>query len=122
MKYILNLTQHPATADQAKAGVIEPNNKGVVQELLTFRSLPNTADISAAAGNLTMIAEDSGCDTAMIGGAPYLMRPLEEILLRSGIQPVYAFSRRESVEETDANGNVLKSQTFRHLGFVEVEI
>ena len=55
---------------------------------------------------------------AMIGGAPYLMAELEKELWRLGIEPVYAFSRRESVESTDAEGNVTKTAIFKHIGFV----
>ena len=116
--YMLNLTQHPATKEQESAGVIEPADKAAVRALLTFATLPNAADIAAAACNLAIVARDSGYETAMIGGAPYLMRPLEEALQQEGINPVYAYSRRESVETTDADGNIRKTQTFRHLGFV----
>ena len=55
---------------------------------------------------------------AMIGGAPYLMSELEKELWYRGIEPVYSFSRRESVESTDAEGNVTKTSVFKHIGFV----
>lgn len=53
----------------------------------------------------------------MIGGAPFFMKELEEELSYIGI-PVYAFSRRESVEEV-VDGKVVKRSVFKHLGFVE---
>ncbi len=55
---------------------------------------------------------------AMIGGAPYLMAPLERHLARAGVRPMYAFSTRESVEQTGADGSVKKVSVFRHAGFV----
>lgn len=57
----------------------------------------------------------------MIGGAPYLMAPLEEALLKRGLRPVYAFSKREIVETPLPDGGVEKKMIFRHLGFIEVE-
>ena len=55
---------------------------------------------------------------AMIGGAPYLMAELEKELWHLGIEPVYAFSRRESVETVGENGEVTKTAVFKHIGFV----
>jgi hypothetical protein len=54
----------------------------------------------------------------MIGGAPYLMAPLERSLRSVGVYPVYAFSVRESVEQTAPDGTVRKTNVFRHAGFV----
>ena len=54
----------------------------------------------------------------MIGGAPYLMAELEKELWHRGIEPVYSFSTRQSVESTDAEGNVTKTSVFKHIGFV----
>jgi len=34
---IINLTQHQATQEQFEAGVVEPANKKLIQELLTSR-------------------------------------------------------------------------------------
>jgi hypothetical protein len=58
----------------------------------------------------------------MIGGAPYLMAPLEVALRAHGITPLYAFSVRESVEQTQPDGSVRKIAVFRHGGFVGCEI
>ena len=55
---------------------------------------------------------------AMIGGAPYLMAELEKELWHLGIEPVYAFTRRESVETVGENGEVTKTAVFKHAGFV----
>jgi hypothetical protein len=114
---ILNLTQHVGTPDQ---GVVEPSQdvKGAIVALLTFDTLPSGANIKDRAAALAAIAAEFGADAAMIGGAPYLMAPLEEALKAAGIRPLYAFSLRESVEVTQPDGSVRKVATFRHQGFV----
>ena len=120
MTSILNLTQHNSTAEQAAEGVFEPQNKVDVQQLLTFETLPEREEIIARAEALVKIAEEEGAHSAMVGGAPYLMGALENALKERGIQPLYAFSVRESVEEHLPTGEVIKKNVFRHLGFVEV--
>ena len=120
MTKIIKLTQHTATAEQSAEGVFEPKDKTAVQQLLTFEDLPKKEDILARAEALANIAEAEGATSAMVGGAPYLMGALENALKERGIQPLYAFSIRESVEETLPTGEVIKKNVFRHLGFVEV--
>ncbi|HEY5383565.1 MAG TPA: hypothetical protein VIJ88_03365 [Candidatus Paceibacterota bacterium] len=118
MEKILNLTQHAATAEQIAAGVVEPADKIVVQALLTFEELPTAGEIKRRARSLSEFAATSGCKTAMIGGAPFFMGPLEYALATAGIKALYAFSRRETVEEKLPDGGVKKTQVFRHAGFV----
>lgn len=120
MTKIINLTQHQAIAAQAAEGVFEPKNKATVQQLLTFETLPEKEEIRARAEALAEIAEAEGATYAMVGGAPYLMGALECALEQRGIQPLYAFSVRESIEEVLPTGEVIKKNVFRHLGFVEV--
>ena len=91
-----------------KAGVVPreqiENNASAVAEAISYwwvRTLGNT----------------EGTDV-MIGGAPWLSEPLERALKREGFRPVYAFSKRISVEETLPDGTVKKTQVFRHEGFV----
>ena len=115
---IVNLTQHVATEDQRAAGVFEPSGKEEVQRLLTFETLPSPEEVRRRAAALAQIAEESGATEAMIGGAPFLMAPLEEMLMGRGITPLYAFSRRETTEEMLPDGNVRKTCVFRHAGFV----
>ncbi len=115
---ILNLTQHPTTATQAAAGVFEPASKQAVRQLLTFDELPSHEEIRARASTLAEIACHEQVDAAMIGGAPYLMSALESALMFRGIAAVYAFSKRESVEETLEDGSVRKTIVFRHVGFI----
>lgn len=115
---ILNLTQHVATEDQLAAGVFEPSDKAEVQRLLTFEALPTEGEIFSRALALAELAAEAGAAFAMIGGAPFLMAPLEEALMGMGIAPLYAFSRRETAEEMLPDGSVKKVQVFRHAGFV----
>ena len=115
---ILNLTQHAASADQITAGVVEPADKALVQALITFDELPSAKELAAKAEALAQMAAYDGYAEVMIGGAPFFMAPLEKALHERGIKPLYAFSRRESVEEHQADGSVKKSAVFRHVGWV----
>ena len=130
---VINLTQHTATADQAAAGVFNLP-EAVRQELSTLLTFDDVSDatateIAARAGRIALIAalhaspddrdDDNGfADAAMIGGAPWLMRPLADALICQGIRPVFAFSKRETVEAPDGNGGVRKTAVFKHAGFV----
>ena len=113
---IINLTQHASTPEQR---TFEPANKSAVQALLTFEYLPTAAEIGARAVKLAVIAAESCATSAMIGGAPYLMPALKAALHAVGVQPLYAFSSRESVDQVQADGTIRKVAVFRHLGFVE---
>lgn len=70
------------------------------------------------AKKLANIAAEAGAEAAMIGGAGYFMRPLEEALKEKGIQPLYSFSERKSVEKTNPDGTVTKVNVFEHVGWV----
>ncbi len=115
---ILNLTQHPATPEQVAAGVVDlpAEQRAELCDLLTFEALPTRADIEGRAGAIANLVRSG--DLAMIGGAPWLMAPLERQLVLAGVRPMYAFSTRESVEQTGADGSVKKVSVFRHAGFI----
>jgi hypothetical protein len=117
-KNILNLTQHNAMPAQREAGVVEPEDKGLVRSLLTFNTLPTRADLEERAAQLAETASRHGHTKAMIGGAPFFMAPLEAALRAAGVEPCYAFSERRSLEETQPDGTVVKKTIFEHLGFV----
>jgi len=118
---ILNLTQHSPSAEQVEAGVFEPPQamKEEVKNLLTFTDLPTAGEIGERASHLAALAAEQGARAAMIGGAPYLMGPLETALKARGITPLFAFTVRESREEVLPDGSTRKVAVFRHLGFVE---
>ena len=117
---VVNLTQHEATTDQRDAGVVSSPYNAHIKALLTFNVIPSAGDIEERAVKLAEYAYGSGCKQAMIGGAPYLMSALERALKAQGITPVYAFSQRESVETIEEDGSVVKTNVFKHVGFVKV--
>jgi hypothetical protein len=114
---IVNMTQHAPTPEQETAGVFQSPLWDLMKVLMTFDTLPNVADVVFRARSLTQIAADSGATHAMIGGAPYLMAPLEFHLKEVGIIPLYAYSERVSVEQIQPDGSVRKTNTFKHGGF-----
>ena len=125
MEKILNLTQHVATPEQIAQGVVEPSPevKARIQELLTFDEPPDPAEIIRRAEKFAVLAyeivtAEYDSETVMIGGAPFFISALERELMFRGMDPVYAFSRRESVDQTQPDGSVRKVAVFRHLGFV----
>lgn len=121
---ILNLTQHPATSEQITAGVVDLSDDrlAVLKALLNFGELPTRSEINDVAQDIAMLAmfcfEPADQKQAMIGGAPFLMGALESALLERSIVPVYAFSKRDSVEEVQEDGSVKKINVFRHAGFI----
>lgn len=121
---IINLTQHPATAEQIAAGVVDLTGEQLsrLKSLLTFEELPTRSDIEqvaqAIANMATFCFEPADQKSAMIGGAPFLIGALEAALMDYSITPVYAFSKRDSVEEVQSDGSVKKVNVFRHSGFI----
>ena len=120
---ILNLTQHPASPEQIQAGVVDLPTKirEAVIDRLTVDVLPTRQEIEARCADIAMLAAtafENHPVQAMIGGAPWMMACLEGALFDQGIAPVYAFSVRESVEQTQPDGSVRKINVFRHAGFV----
>lgn len=119
---ILNLTQHQATQDQIENGVVDLdiNTKEWLTSMLTFDTLPTTEDIEYRASAIARNARMLGYNKAMVGGALWLMSSLEKHLKINNIQPMYAFSVRESIEVVNDDGSVTKKNVFKHTGFVEV--
>lgn len=126
---IINLTQHAASPEQLAAGVVDlpAAHRALLVESLTVDTLPTRQEIADRCANIAALAVHNGlggddCDPhplqAMIGGAPWMMRALEDALANVGVQPVYAFSVRESVEQTQPDGSVRKINVFRHSGWV----
>lgn len=125
---ILNLTQHPATAEQRNAGVMDFGGETLtaIKSMLTFDRIPTGFEVNLMAQGIARLAadflrhENTGMarHRALIGGAPFLMSHLEHALIAKGIQPLYAFSQRVSVEEIMADGSTKKTSAFRHEGFI----
>ena len=136
---IINLTQHPATTEQVAAGVVDLplEQRSALASLLTFDTVPTRGEVEDRARAISLLALTWFCETdqhmpedyghdgaalaeAMLGGAPYLMATLERALLEHGLEPVYAFSKRESVEQQQPDGSVRKVNVFKHAGFVRM--
>lgn len=131
----LNLTQHEATSAQSCA----PRNEAtasIISELLTFATLDEAQNdrrrraeelrdvavgMARDAGHTLEADPDGGWTLVevMIGGAPWFMRTLEDVLTETPfLRPVYAFSPRVVTERTDADGKIVKTSEFRHQGFI----
>ena len=120
---ILNFTQHAATAEQVDAGVIDlmQHDLASLKALLNFVGLPTADEIYERAYAIAALAENLFAETVMVGGAPFLMPVLQKALQMRGITVLYAFSERVSVEKL-VDGVVVKTNEFKHVGFVEVFI
>lgn len=119
---IFNATQHNSTPEQISAGVVDPppDVKADLMKLLTFETIPDYAECARRARLIVNMVVASGCRSAMIGGAPYLMPQLQSELFYSNLRPLYSFSQRVS-EESIIDGVVKKTSTFKHAGFVGME-
>lgn len=115
---IINLTQHAATPHQTAAGVVDltPEGRRALGRLLTIDDIPTAAALEARAEEIVVTCWD-GSMSAMIGGAGPLMRALRRALKARGVQPLEAFSRRETVETTNPDGVVTKTTVFVHAGW-----
>ena len=126
MKFI-NLTQHKLTEDQVfnlvNMGFDDEDSIQVYPDtstrlLLTFDNLPSLSEIREAAVKLAQYANFAEATHVMIGGAPYLMRPLEEELERVGIIYYYAFTERKTVEKVNEDGTIEKTSVFEFAGWI----
>ncbi len=127
---ILNITQHPASADQIAVGVVDLDGDELasLKAALTFGELPDAEEIRDRAEYIAELAAMNGLGgedgddplptRAMIGGALWLMAPLAAALRLRSIEPVFAFSVRDTEEQTQEDGRVRKVAVFRHAGFV----
>lgn len=131
--HILNLTQHKPSPEQLEIGVYDPpiDIKEKIIRLITFDKLEDLsyASMRVRANELASLAKDI-CKPSrnihregdcvffvLIGGAPYFARYLEDYLISYGIEPLYAFSERKSVEIIKEDGSVVKQSVFQHKGF-----
>lgn len=114
---ILNLTQHQATEEQRTAGVVDLPAEFLphLRDALTFHALPQPENVAYRARLVVKIAHEAAqamgatLTQAMIGGAGYLMGPLERDLAAADIEPLHAFARREVVETAGLDGAAVKT-------------
>ena len=126
---IINLTQHPATADQKNAGVEDLPAETIpyLKELLTFDEPPTLDEMDKRCEGILFDIlmghevwnDNAGSHEAMIGGAAYFLPVLAETLRQHGIKPVHAFTKRVVEESLDAEGKRVKTSVFKHVGFVD---
>lgn len=128
MSIIINLTQHVASPEQTAAGVIDlaPEHRVELTRLLTVDDLPTKEEIDTRCEAIAALAYSHDLDelptACMVGGAPWMMGALVRALREGGfVQVLAAFSKRESVEQVQADGSVRKVAVFRHVGFVECD-
>lgn len=118
---IINLTQHLATPEQIEEGVVDLTGKQREElvRLLTFDDAPDSSTLLSRALTIArLVGKDN--HFAMIGGAPYFMSYLENSLRACRVRPVYSFSKRVSVEVTNEDGSVTKTNVFKHTGWVGI--
>ena len=90
--------------------------------LLNFEELPDIGQVRRRAVLIAALAAEAaartGASRALIGGFLPLMEPLSAQLRARGVEPVFSFTKRESVEAVQPDGSVRKTAVFRHVGFV----
>lgn len=121
MEKIINLTNFLATKEQEEQGVVNCEEIDTIKKLLNFQHQPSSDEIRKRAALIADIASKYGYKNAMISGAPYLMRPLQEELLNRGITSKFAFSERQSIDKPQPDGSVKKENIFVHKGFVSLD-
>lgn len=122
---MLNITQHVATPVQVSQGVVEPSPefKTELQKLITFdRTVIEQPEIIGVRSQaVVQLIKTHYPDTqrVMVGGALFMMPSLVNELKEAGIEPLFAYSDRVSVDVQNPDGTVSKTVKFEHLGFVK---
>lgn len=109
---ILNCTIHEATEKQKQMGIVTPVHAEKIKQAILFQEPPTLERIDYAITVILEAMKENHCDTAMIGGAPFLQGYLEEALLNNGFQVAFAFTQRKSIEKVMENGEVEKVSYF----------
>lgn len=123
MMKLINLTQHKINKEQVDdllahgIEVIDCEPQPHVQANITFNDLPSSELLRKRAFVVAEIANLQGANYALVGGAGYFMRHLEDELLARGIVPLHAFTMREVVEIVK-DGETVKTAVFKHKGFI----
>ena len=121
---MINLTQHKATPEQVKQGVIDTDSdiRKTLLELLTFDDISETfpESLRNRANQISEIANLDGVHaSALIGGALYFMPYLVTALKEKNIKPFYSFTKRVIENEFSSDGSVKKTSVFKHVAFIE---
>lgn len=129
--YIYNLTQHKATPDQERDGVVNLSDHriGDLKTLLDFDAMPSHSDIVRRAKLIARLVIAEAIDDeqygyypigVMIGGAPWLMPALTNVLKEEDISVFFAYPPRVSKDIVKEDGSVEKVSIFEYQGLFEV--
>lgn len=123
---IINLTLHPATPEQAAAGVIDfpPEQRERLVEILTFRAPPSWLEMDDRAYELgkmvaATFARDMDATAVMLDGPAFFSGALEREFSGRGYELLYPFFCWEMTART-IGGETCKTPVNKHRGFVEV--
>lgn len=117
-KILSLMPQHTLTKDQVEYGVcpVSEEYKDELLALSDFKVLPEVDEVWRRARHMAEIANKEcmrlGTNVVMIGGAPFLMAPLEHALEERSLTWCYAFSERISSEIPQEDGSVKKEVSF----------
>ena len=119
---IYNMTSHPISAEQVKAGVvyIPDDLQPLLNKALNFEGVPTGPEVHEACLELASIMAQLDPDLTdecqfMMGGAGYLMMAMGQFA--PSYRMVFAASNKVSSETTLPSGVVVKKSEFLHLGF-----
>ena len=124
---ILNCTIHDITESQKLDGAIEGSQefKEAIKKELLVIGMPTKSLLETKAVGFGKLVSDeiekTNADEVMIGSGMPSHQPLITAMLEVlRIKYCYSFSKRECVEEHQADGSVKKMFTFVHEGFYRV--
>ena len=115
MKTILNVSNHILTKEQLEN--LEEQNMHVVEmpdEIKTKFGNLNPSNYIDVCNDIIEYAKNEKIDTIHLAG---FMPAVVYIYSQKIFTCLYAYSKRESVETTGNNGEVIKKSIFKHLGF-----
>ena len=124
MNYILNLTQHNGSEEQINQGLIEPNNKDYVKELLTLNDITTETTLKSICEARAVLLleimekanEENGIQSFLIAGHPLLVKMIS-VENKGQFNLLGAHSDRVSIEDKDGN----KVSRFQHQFFYSLQ-
>lgn len=88
---MLNLTTKEFIETANKDLVLEPENKSLVIDLLTYKSVPTTEEIESRVYALLEYVKSTNTTAVVIGGENFYISLLETALLANSIKPYFEF-------------------------------
>jgi len=116
---ILNLTNHSATPAQQQLGLVDiAEQREYICQLLSFAKIPDVDDIEQRCHKLVGLTLQLEFRAAHLGGATYLTPQLHHMLIANGVDVYYSYSKRQSSEYENQNGEIEKKSIFSFENFV----